>query len=197
MALNLVTPPEKEPITAAQARDQLRISHTDEDTLIEAYIKTARKTVEKISGHRLITQTWDYYLDQFPAGDEIELPFPPLQSVDGVYYTDTDGDEAEFSSDNYIADIYGVPGRVVLKSNHTWPTVTLRAVNGVRIRFTCGFGDEGSDVEEEAVQAVKLLVGHFYENREGFVEGTIMREVPFGVEALLADLRARAKRRNG
>jgi hypothetical protein len=38
-------------------------------------------------------------------------------------------------------------------------------------------------------QALKLLIGHWYENRETVITGTISTALPFAAEALLAPYR--------
>lgn len=199
MALVLVDGPDNEPLSAADFKTHARIDVSDEDTLITGYLKAVRLLVERLSGHRIITQTWDYFVDDFPAGEAIEIPYPPLQSVTGVYYTDEAGDESTMDADDYWVDTHGRPGRVVLMDNHTWPTATLRSVHGVRVRFVCGYGDAAEDItDEELLQAIRLLAGHYYEFREEVVVGRVaakMESIPFGVQALLADLRTRSLRR--
>ncbi len=194
MPLTLESPPAAEPVDVPTAKSQLRIDIADDDALITAYIKAARTVVEQKSLHALITQTWDLYLDAFPSGKEIEIPLPPLQSVTHIRYIDEDGNESTFSSDDYLVDTVSTPGKVVLKDDATWPSESLQEVNGVVVRFVAGFGDAGTDVDERAIQAVKLLVGHFYEHREAFVDGRPLNDLPMGVDALLADLRAKAKK---
>lgn len=138
----------------------------------------------------LITRTYDYWLDGWPEGREIALPMPPLQSVDGVYYHDEDDTEYTLATSDYLVDTHRWPGRVVLRNDASWPSVTLRAANGARVRFTAGYGDSASDVPEHIRHAIRLLVGHFYENRESVVStGAVPKELPFSVRALLEPYR--------
>ena len=53
--------------------------------------------------------------------------------------------------------------------------------------YTAGFGAASSDVPPNVIHAVKLLVGHFYENREATaaIAGAFVA-LPFAVDALLA-----------
>jgi len=51
-----------------------------EDSLITDLITTAREHVEDILRRKLITQTWKYYLDEWPKVNYIKLPFGNLQS---------------------------------------------------------------------------------------------------------------------
>jgi uncharacterized phiE125 gp8 family phage protein len=182
-ALKLATAPAEEPISKAEAKLHLRVDISDDDDLITSYIITARRRAEKISGRAFVTQTWDYVLDAFPAGDTLKIPFPPLQSITSIKYYDEDGTEYTVSSGDYYVDTYGEPGRVVLKSSATWPSISLREANGVIVRFVAGYGD-ADDVPEEFKQAIYLLVGHFYENREAVTDARLL-PTPDGVMALL------------
>jgi hypothetical protein len=70
----------------------------------------------------------------------------------------------------------------------------LIGVNGVRIRFVCGFGLTAATVDPRAILAMKLLLGHYYENREAvFMGRTNPTLLPQGVDALCWDLRASVK----
>jgi uncharacterized phiE125 gp8 family phage protein len=196
MALKLVTGPTVEPVSLEEAKLHLRVDVTDDDNRIRELIRTARADVETMCLHALITQTWDLFMDEFPGDDQIELPLPPLQSVTGVYYTPEGASEATFAATNYTVDTYNVPGKMVLKSTASWPADTLEVVNGVRIRFVCGFGADGSYVDPRAVQAMMLLIGHYYEHREEVISGQgigLMR-LPLGVAALVTDLRMKVIR---
>lgn len=193
MALKLYTEPTVEPVSLAEAKLHLRVDETADDDVIRNLIIAARKDIETLSMHALITQTWDLYLDSFPWESEIYLPMPPVQSVTGVYYTpDSTGVEATFTSTYYRTDIYGYPPKVVLKSSYSWPGDELIEVNGVKVRFVAGFGDEPSDVDQRLRQAVLLLVGHYYENRESIYTGRNRPELlPLGIDRLVGDYRAK------
>ena len=67
MGLVIATAPAAEPISTADAKLHLRVDITDDNDLIDALVKVAREHVEIITRRALITQTWDYYLDDFPG----------------------------------------------------------------------------------------------------------------------------------
>lgn len=184
----LITGPTTEPISTAEAKLNLRVDGSDHDSLIAELIGTARAYIEEISNRRLIEQTWDLYLDQFPGAAEIELPYPPLSSVTGIYYTPDGGSELTFAASNYLTDLISEPGRIVLKSSASWPGDTLIDTNGVRIRFVCGYGDEAVDVPKPLRQAIHLLVSQWYDNPNSYEVGPVM-EAPFTVKALVAPFR--------
>ncbi len=99
---------------------------TAEDDLLSAIITASREHVEDITRRALLTQTWDYYLDEFPCSDFIRLPFGNLQSVTSVKYKDSDGTETTLTENtDYIVETNGEGcGRIVLPYGETWPSFT-------------------------------------------------------------------------
>jgi uncharacterized phiE125 gp8 family phage protein len=182
-ALKIATAPATEPVSLDEAKLHLRVDISDDDNLITSYIVTARRRAEKIAGRAFVTQAWDYVLDAFPRSSILEIPKPPLQTISSIKYYDGDGTDYVFDSANYYVDGYSEPGRLVLKSSVTWPSISLREANGVIVRFIAGYGD-ASDVPEEFKQAIYLLVAHFYENREAVSDARLL-PTPDGVMALL------------
>ena len=61
----------------------------------------------------------------------------------------------------------------------------LLAVEGL----TAGYGDEASDVPAPIRHAIKLLVAHWFEQREPVVLGSAPQEVPGTVAGLLLPYR--------
>jgi len=190
VARTIVSPPSVEPISVAEAKTHLRIveSNTDDDTYIGLLITAVRRETENFLGRALITQTWDAYWSKFPASkDYIDLPLPPLQSVTGVYYTDSDGTENTMSATEYDVDTDSIPGRVVLKYGEQWPTATLQPMNPVRIRFICGHGDASTDVPEHFVAAMQLQIADLYDIRGSINIGNIVNKIPVVQRLLWTD----------
>ncbi len=185
MALTLITAPASEPVTLVETKLHLRVDVDADDDLITALIQSAREYVEMVTRRALITQTWDYHADKFPSSREIALTYPPLQSVTGVYYTPLGEAEQTFAPASYVVDVHGTPGRLLLADGASWPGDTLVEANGVRVQFVAGYGDAVDDVPRVVRQAVLLMVGHLYENREATAGVGNVREIPIGVAALL------------
>lgn len=187
MGLTLVTAPASEPLTTAEAKSHLRVDSSDDDTLIDAFVKSARQYVEEDLGRALITQTWDYTIDAFPSdGSAIHLPRPPLQSVTSISYVDTAGATQTVSSGDYIVNTGKRKGEVTLAYGAAWPATRTQA-SAVTIRFVAGYG-AASAVPESIRTALRLVVGDLYSNREASIVGTIHTDNP-AVNALLGPYR--------
>jgi uncharacterized phiE125 gp8 family phage protein len=181
----LVTGPAVEPMTTAEAKTHLRVDFSDDDAYIDTLIVAARVALENETNRKLITQTWDLYMDRVPSS-LFAIPFGSLQSVSSIKYVDSDAAETVVSSSVYDVVTWEDPGRVVLAYSQTWPAVTLRTAGGFIVRFVCGYGDASTDIPEPLIQAMKLTIGHLYENREQVVvgQGVTVAELPAAATAL-------------
>ena len=184
MRTKLVTAPARQPVTLAEAKIQCRVDIDDDNELISDYINAATIRCQHAARRTFISTTYDGYFDSWPCRP-IEFPFTPLQSVTGVYYTDEAEAEITWASSNYLVDLITEPGRLKYKSTAVIPSTILREVNGVRVRFVAGYGDNVTDVPEIYRQAIKMLVGHYYENREAVNVGGNVTELPLAVADLL------------
>lgn len=183
MALKIITPPTKEPVSLQQAKNHLRVDFTDDDDLISSLISTAREYCEAQTHKALAPTIFEYTLDAFPFGAPIRIPRPPLVSVDSINYKDKDGTETIMPSDSYIADVDDEPGKLV-PIDGQWPSFDPYPVNAVRIRYTAGYDE--STLPKSIQQAMLILVAHWYENREAIVNaGKTVNQLPFAVESLL------------
>lgn len=185
MGLSLVTAPTLEPVSLAEAKAHLRVLSSDEDTLIEALVKGAREQAELFTGRAFVTQTWDFTFDNFPDDDceMISIPKPKLQSVTHVKYIDGALADQTWASSNYRVLIDGERGRIIPVYSGLYPSITTQK-NAVSIRFIAGYGDV-DDVPQSIKHAMLLMIGHWFEHREEVIVGTIINQIPFGVEHLL------------
>jgi len=186
-SLELQSAPAVEPISLDEAKAHLRVDSSDEDDLITSLIQAAREYAEEFLGRALITQTWDWYLDDFPSSDSVPLyvPKPPLQSVMSIQYVDSNGDTQTWDSSEYDVDVKSDPGRIAPAYGESYPDPRDQ-LNAVTIRFTAGYGDSASDVPQRIRQALLLILGHWYENRaEVVIGGGSVVQVPLAAQALL------------
>jgi uncharacterized phiE125 gp8 family phage protein len=181
MSTAIITAPGTEPITLDEAKAHLRVDLEAEDTLIEALITAAREQAEAYLKRALVTQTWELYLDEFP--EQIDVPFPPLQSVTSIVYVDDDGVDQTLDTSTYTVDAKAQPGRIVPAYDESWPS-TRAVPNAVTVQFVAGYG-AASAVPLSIKQAMLLMIGDMYENRESFVIGQSVNELPLTSERLL------------
>lgn len=154
---------------------------SEEDMLTEL-ITAGRMAVENDTNRKLITQTIDYYPQDWPDGDKIKLPYGSLQSITSISYTDTDGTETTLTpTTDYTAELNGNQcGFAVLPYGGTWPTAALHPSNPIHIRYICGYGATAASVPITARQAIKRWCVNNYMNRGDDVIGqAVSRDVTY------------------
>jgi uncharacterized phiE125 gp8 family phage protein len=168
--IKITTAPAVEPISVTEAKLHCRVDHSTEDAIFTRLIETARIQCEDIARRAFITRTYTAYLDCWPYMTRFELPYPPLIGITSVkYYDDLGSAAVTVSASDYQVDTHSEPGRFSLKSTATWPSTTLRDLNGIEIIYTAGYGAAADSVPDRYKQAMLLMIGDLYENREGNV----------------------------
>lgn len=182
----VITQPAEEPVTVAEVKTHLRIDVDTEDALLGAYLTAARVYYEQATWRALVTQTLGVRLSYWPGVDYIPLTRPPLQSVTSIVYTDSDGNDSTFPPSNYNVYANGDTGLIWLKDGLSWPSTTLQPGPSILITYVAGHGD-AEDVPELDKQAIRLLTGHFHENRENVVavQGITIAELPMAVRSII------------
>lgn len=198
-SIEVSAPPASEPVTTAEAKAHARIDHSDDDAYIDSLIEAARSLVEARTGRSLITQTLILRLDGFPRNigydfrrvtHDIVLPRPPVQSVSSVVYIDTDGTSVTLDPSKYDVDTKGHMPRIVPAYGEVWPITRPATPNAVTITYDAGW-TQASLVPAPLRHAIKLLVSHWYENREHVVVGTTAGKIPDTVDSLINPYRVR------
>lgn len=177
MKLSQAVAPTTLPVTVWDAMDHLRVTDDDEYSQVSALIERAVAYIDGPYGIGMcvMNQTWDMVQDRFT--DPIWIPVYPVQSVTSITYTDVDGVSQTLASDTYTLDGYGMSPAIKRAYNQTWPASRVEP-NAVTIRFVAGHESAPMDIK----QAVLLLVGHWYENREATGK---LDNIPFSVDAIL------------
>lgn len=168
-------------ITTAQAKEHLRITHSDDDTYIAAIVLAASEWCEEFQRRVYVQREVVDYFDEF---DTVIRPSKsPLVSVTTLKYYDTDGNLQTLDAANYRVDINTEPGRITEAYNCTWPDIRYMT-NAIVLTYEAGYAAR-ANIPEEIKHAVKLLVGHFYENRET-VSQLSLSSIPVGIRTLLS-----------
>ncbi len=184
--LVLKTGPATTAISLAEAKAFLRVDsdYDDDDAYITSLIGVATNVVEQFTRRRLITQTYNIYYDEFPPF--MDLQVGNVASVTHVKYYDTDNTLQTLNTSEYDVDIRVKPGRIYQAEDGNFPDTYERA-NSVEVEFVVG--SAASDVEDAIKQAMYIVIGRYYENRQDVVTGTIASELPLMVDHLLTPYR--------
>jgi len=148
----------------------LNEGETAEDDILTAIIVASREHTEDITRRALLTQTWEYYLNEFPDVDFIKLPFGNLASVTSIIYKDSDGTSTTMTANtDYLVETNGEGiGRIVLPYGVSWPSFTAWPSNPITIKFVCGW-TTAALIPKKIIAAIKLIATDLFVNREGQV----------------------------
>jgi uncharacterized phiE125 gp8 family phage protein len=171
-AWTLITGPAEEPITPAEAKEQARILDDNSNSVLVAYIRTAREAAEAYMGRGLLTQTWQLVLDGW--ANIVPLPMAsPLQSITSVKYYDDAGVQQTLATSVYDLDTVSRPGTVVLKADQTWPSVqSMRRSGVIEITYVVGWLTPES-IPERIRQGVRQYVTYLDLDRDGMEMGAL------------------------
>lgn len=180
--------PALELLEVADAKRHCKVDHTDDDALIAAIVASVTSALEAPAGILrtcLLKQTWRDAWDGFPAGGQLCLSVEPVLEILSVEYVAEGATTwSTLASDQYwgVADPAG--SFIELADGKSWPA-TARRPEAVRVTYTAG-ATRKEDVPQAIVHAARLLVGHYYENREASIVGVTAQDLPLGVRHLLA-----------
>ena len=178
--------PETEPLSLEDVKLFLKVDTDADDSFINSLIISARTYAEGYLNRRLITQTLDEILDYWPLFPHL-LRQGPFRSLESIRYYDEYQAEGLWDASNYFFDAGS--GRIALTEDGDTPDATLRDMAAVRITYVSGFGSSPDEIPRPILDAMMIYVAHLYRNREPYVKGTIVSEIPFSMTALLDPFR--------
>jgi uncharacterized phiE125 gp8 family phage protein len=168
-------------MTSRSKRQQI-VSDSDGRALLKrSFITAARQQLEQMASHKMVTQTLALSIDDFPDSGILYLE-GPVQSVSSIQYYDLDGELQTWNNELYQVDITSNPGRVMPAYDETWPDY-LDDYNSIVVTYVAGCGN-AEVVPAILKQAIKMLVAHWYNQREAVSE-TQNYEVPYAVDNIV------------
>lgn len=182
-------------------------AHPD-DPLILGLIQAAREWIEKFTGRSMTERLLEMAIDEFPHPfyrghrRDVRWPHPscytaggspipirlrggPINSLDSVVYTDSAGIARTLADAQF--DSYEEPARVLPAGGAGWPS-TQNLMGAVKVRYWAGYtlpddSPSGTPLPMPLKQAMLLVLGHLYENREDSVD-VALESIPLGAQAL-------------
>jgi uncharacterized phiE125 gp8 family phage protein len=170
------------PVSVAEVKLDQRIEHDDDDSLLQGLIAAATEYAQEFVGKALIAQDWALSLRSAGRDGRISLPVTPVSALVSITYFDADNQAQSLN----VSDFYlhgGEDWAYIEPVNGSWPAVYDR-LDALTVTFTAGYGAAAEDVPSTIRQAIRLLVGHWYENRLA-ASDIVVQKIPFGADALL------------
>lgn len=183
----LVAGPVRDVVSLVDARVHCHVDEGEWDALLGGLIAAALAYCDGwrgVLGRCLLAQTWRVEFDCWEQC--LRLPFPDVVAGSVVVtFVDADGAASALDAGSYDVLEDAVGGFVRFRDAYGGPG-TLAEVGGVRVAAQFA-APEG--VVAQARQAMLLMVGHWFANREAVNVGNITSVLPMGAEMLLAPLR--------
>jgi uncharacterized phiE125 gp8 family phage protein len=183
MTISVVTPAAQEPLSLGEVKSDRRIDAPDGDAGLSQKIAGARAECEAVTRLTLMTQTLRVTLDGFPAG-AIALPVWPVQSIAQVRYVDGAGATQVLDPATYQLVASRKPNLLVPAVGAAWPE-TQAWYDSVLIDIVAGFGTASTDVPQDLINAMLMIIGARDEFREDLVAGVTLAAVPNGAWQLM------------
>lgn len=169
MKLEVLTPPAEEPVTLLEAKRYARLHTdlTDDDSLVESLIQSARELLEARIARRFITATLRE-TRVIPPDGRVRLLRAPVAEIINV---EIDGEPLTLPLQ--------LIGEATLNLGNPGKTAT--------VTYKAGYG-AANQVPEAARLAILLLVTHWFDRRSP-VSDRPVNDLPFSVQALADSLR--------
>jgi uncharacterized phiE125 gp8 family phage protein len=171
-------------------RNHLRIDATETDAQVQAFLETATAQLDaadgRLNGFCIGEQTWWMFAPCFPANGVLRLALRPVMSITSVIYTDAAGAEQTLPTTDWRWEDDTFGDVILRPSGITWPQTAER---GDAVRITAVLGHAPADMPAPVLQAVRLMVAHYFENRAMAAFGGGFGHLPEGVEELTQSYR--------
>ena len=148
-------------------KSAINVVRTDQDVLIQHYIRAATGLGERLRGEHIAPKTMTLTLSAFPSSGVIEFADVPVREIVSVEYVDGDGASQTYdpgSPPEWVFESGGRHRRARLSPipGGSWPTAGTQN-DAVTVTFTVGY-ETDSDVPPEIAQAIVVTVGEFYKS---------------------------------
>ena len=149
-------------LTTSEAKDFIRVDTSADDTIIGQMITQARIWCENYISRDIVAKNRTLYLAS--VNERFVLPFSPVASISSVTVEGT-------ATTDY--ETYGLDDTII----------ALNMLPSKEVKVT--YVTSGQD-DSLLKQAISQLVATYYDNRNDFVLGTIVNEVPTSVKNILS-----------
>lgn len=173
----IILPTQNLPVTSEELAGHLRMGEaeaTEDAATLQRLIQTTTHFIEAKTRATICTRSFKQTMTTWPIGPII-IQRPPLQEVTAIKYIDAQGESQTVPPDTYRVDAAIQPGRVTLKPGQSWPTTS-----DITVEFIAGT-DQAPPMLK---QAVLMLAGHWYANREATSDRRV-NEVPFALQTII------------
>jgi uncharacterized phiE125 gp8 family phage protein len=151
-----------------------------------SYLEDQLNTSLVRRSHTLVIERFPYFWQSMnqmiPAMTGIVLPVWPIGTITSLTYVDIFAGTQSIDPTTLQIRNYKPPS-IFPKVGNVWPFSNPQQVANVSITFTAGYATI-PDIPMSILHCVKLLVAHWYKNRETASQA-LLQQMPFGIDELI------------
>lgn len=185
MNIKRLTYPSTTVISLQEAKDHLRVTSNDEDSLILDCIKGATSLVETYTNQVFLSGSCVAYLDvtEIKALEVYKLWQYPINEITSFKYLDSNGTEQTWT--DYSTNIVDSPAEILARS---LPTVQTDTLNVYRIYYNVGYLSREA-IQPELINWIKIFTAFFYQTRQPEYSGYTVNEIAYKYQTALDKFR--------
>lgn len=162
-------------VSLSEMKDHLRIDFDDADNELREFISSAQEYFQEYCNVSIVDRSLTYRVDSrhYPLNQKFTngfwLPYPPINIIVGGKVVDSEGNETPLTNlvDYRLRDQHNGDKSVII--------IDPKMDSEYEFEYTAGF----QNTPKRMAQAIKLLVGTWYNNRENVIStGAIAKEIP-------------------
>jgi len=191
-------------LSLATVKNHVIVQHDHDDEMLKIYRDASVEHVEDITRRTVNLSEYKVFIDQLCRAQSFRLP--PIREINSVTYEAADGSRYVAPEDSVTLRTDGEYGELCPTSSwpigakniqatviagygqHTIASSATETNAAYPMAYGAAYGVAAGEVLALPVsitQAMLLLIGHWYANREAVVVGTISADVPHAVDSLL------------
>jgi uncharacterized phiE125 gp8 family phage protein len=171
-------------VSVADIKPHCRIDHSDDDAYLTSLIAAAQAVIDGpygMVGKAIATQQWTLTQSLLTGKTRLPIPVLPFRDVVSLKYYDANNVQQTIDlSADFV--VFGNEDFGYIEPLVSWPAMYDRP-DAIELVFHAGFGDV-ADCPQNLIHAVKMLVAHWYENRETVVDYSV-NNLPMAVQELV------------
>lgn len=169
-------------VDLTQLKKDLRVEHDADDVLIESIRASAVEWIEQQFGVAIMQSTWTVKLETFKTNETLYMALSDVQSITDVKYFDTE--EAE---QTMVSTKYSFAENAQCFQFEFYDSFDLSETKKTPITITLTAGPSTPHIPLK--NAIRMLVGSMYENRQDEITGTIVSKFENASEKLIQPYR--------
>lgn len=177
--LTLTTPPAAL-VSTSDAKKHCRVDHSDDDDYIDGLVSAAQSMLDGPNGmvsKAIATQGWTLSQARLMGKTRLPIPVTPFRDVVSLKYYDSDNTQQTADLADFV--VFGNEDFGYIEPLTAWPAMHDRP-DAIELVFNAGYGTP-AEAPQTIIHAAKLMIAHWYENREQVVVGMTPAELPLAV----------------